>query len=83
MQFCTLSRLSSEVGWNRKSIIDTLEAKRKARGAAYHAEKAKLAVSANIPGVEAGLTSFLQGLKAQAEKKVPAEVTQALAKLGY
>ena len=29
------------------------------------------------------LTASLQGLKAQAEKKVPAEVTQALAKLGY
>ncbi|TIC03022.1 ribosomal protein L13A [Wallemia mellicola] len=38
-KFCTLKRLSSEFGWAHAEVVDKLEAKRKAKGAAYHERK--------------------------------------------
>ncbi|TIA91325.1 hypothetical protein E3P89_03392 [Wallemia ichthyophaga] len=39
-KYCTLKRLSSEFGWAHAEVVDKLEAKRKAKGAAYHERKA-------------------------------------------
>lgn len=36
-KFCVLGRLSHEVGWNFKNVIETLEEKRKAESAVYYA----------------------------------------------
>ena len=36
MQYCTLGRLSHEVGWKYQDIVATLEAKRKVKGEAFH-----------------------------------------------
>ena len=54
-RYCRLGRLSSELGWNMSSIVERLEAKRKAEGAVYaDAKKAELAKAkakaAAIPG---------------------------------
>ncbi|XP_078001433.1 large ribosomal subunit protein uL13-like isoform X2 [Glandiceps talaboti] len=38
-KFCQLGRLSSEVGWKYANVIDTLEAKRKARGEIRYKKK--------------------------------------------
>ena len=38
-KYCTIKRLSSEFGWSHGETIDKLEAKRKAKGAAYHERK--------------------------------------------
>lgn len=38
-KFCTLKRLSAEVGWGYKEVVDKLEEKRKAKGQAYHERK--------------------------------------------
>ena len=51
----SFGRLSSELGWNMSSIVERLEAKRKAEGAVYaDAKKAELAKAkakaAAIPG---------------------------------
>lgn len=41
-KFCVLGRLSHEVGWNFKKVIETLEEKRKAESAVYYERKMKL-----------------------------------------
>lgn len=38
-KFCTLKRISHEVGWGYKDVVDRLEEKRKAKGQAYHERK--------------------------------------------
>lgn len=40
-KFCTLKRLSHEVGWGYKDVVDRLEEKRKAKGKAYHERKVR------------------------------------------
>ncbi|XP_029214018.1 large ribosomal subunit protein uL13-like [Acropora muricata] len=41
-KFCVLGRLSHEVGWNFKKVIEALEEKRKAESAVYYERKMKL-----------------------------------------
>ncbi|ODN78005.1 ribosomal protein L13, variant 2 [Cryptococcus amylolentus CBS 6039] len=38
-KFCTLKRLSAEVGWKYGDVVDRLEEKRKVKGQAYHERK--------------------------------------------
>ncbi|KAK8866171.1 ribosomal protein L13 [Kwoniella newhampshirensis] len=38
-KFCTLKRISHEVGWQYKDVVDRLEEKRKVKGQAYHERK--------------------------------------------
>ncbi|KAF8788390.1 60S ribosomal protein L13a-like [Argiope bruennichi] len=38
-KYCSLSRLSHEVGWKYQEVINTLEVKRKAKAAAYYGKK--------------------------------------------
>ncbi|XP_023219021.1 60S ribosomal protein L13a-like [Centruroides sculpturatus] len=38
-KYCTLSRLSHEVGWKYQNVIATLEMKRKAKSAIYYSKK--------------------------------------------
>jgi len=38
-KFCTLKRLSSEMGWKYESVVSTLEAKRKVKSAEFYAAK--------------------------------------------
>jgi large subunit ribosomal protein L13Ae len=42
-KFTTVGRLSAEVGWKYQAVVADLEAKRKAAGAVYFAEKTKAA----------------------------------------
>ncbi|RKP14947.1 60S ribosomal protein L16 [Piptocephalis cylindrospora] len=42
-KYCTVKRLSSEVGWKYESVVDKLEAKRKVRSQAYYERKLALA----------------------------------------
>ena len=42
-QFCSLGRLSHDVGWKYQDIIETLEAKRKVKAQDYHARVVKKA----------------------------------------
>lgn len=58
-KFCTLKRLSHEVGWGYKDVVDKLEEKRKAKGQAYHERKVaslklreKAASSVNFGGAD-------------------------------
>jgi len=41
-KYCTLSRLSHEVGWKYKDVLETLEEKRKAKAAVYYEHKKKI-----------------------------------------
>ena len=38
-KFCSVGRLSHEVGWKHQDIIETLEAKRKVKSEAYYKKK--------------------------------------------
>jgi len=38
-KYCTVGRLSHEVGWKYKDVVARLEERRKAKGAAYHQQK--------------------------------------------
>lgn len=38
-KYCTLKRISAEVGWNYKDVVDRLEEKRKVKGQAYFERK--------------------------------------------
>ena len=38
-QFCSLGRLSHEVGWKYQDVVETLEAKRKVKAEAFHKKK--------------------------------------------
>ena len=54
-RFCVLGRISHECGWNKKDVLERVEAKRKAEGAVYwETKKAQLAKAASakaaIPG---------------------------------
>ncbi|KAK7740852.1 60S ribosomal protein L16A [Diatrype stigma] len=42
-KFCTVGRLSHEVGWKYQDVVERLEERRKAKGAAYY-ERKKLAL---------------------------------------
>lgn len=42
MQFCSLGRLSHDVGWKYQDVVATLEAKRRVKSEAFH--KKRLAV---------------------------------------
>ncbi|XP_020622818.1 60S ribosomal protein L13a-like [Orbicella faveolata] len=42
LQYCVLGRLSHEVGWKYKDVLETLEEKRKAKAAVYYEHKKKL-----------------------------------------
>jgi large subunit ribosomal protein L13Ae len=46
-KYCTLKRLSHEVGWGYKDVVDKLEEKRKAKGQAYHERKVSRAMPVN------------------------------------
>ncbi|ORX37460.1 ribosomal protein L13 domain-containing protein [Kockovaella imperatae] len=47
-KYCTLKRVSHEVGWGHKDVVDRLEEKRKVKGQAYHERKqAALKIRAN------------------------------------
>jgi len=45
-KFCTLGELSSEVGWNKRSLIEKLENKRRERASAWH--KKRVASANNV-----------------------------------
>ena len=54
-RYCVLGRISHECGWNKKDVLERVEAKRKAEGAIYYeTKKAALAKAAKaaeaIPG---------------------------------
>lgn len=36
LQYCTMGRLSGDVGWKYSDVLATLEAKRKVKSEAYH-----------------------------------------------
>jgi len=38
-KYCTVKRLSHEVGWGYKDVVDRLEEKRKIKAAAFHERK--------------------------------------------
>jgi len=38
-KYCTVGRLSHEVGWKYKDVVETLEERRKVKGSAYYARK--------------------------------------------
>ncbi|KAG8905566.1 60S ribosomal protein L16B [Tulasnella sp. 403] len=40
-KYCTVKRLSHEVGWQYKDVVDNLEEKRKVKAKAYHERKAR------------------------------------------
>lgn len=53
-KYCTLKRLSHEVGWGYKDVVDTLEEKRKVKALAYHerkvaATKLRVKAAASVP----------------------------------
>ncbi|PAV64502.1 hypothetical protein WR25_27221 [Diploscapter pachys] len=56
---CTVGRLSHEVGWQYKDVVNKLEAKRKVKGAKYHEQKK-------------ALLKLKEQAKKNAEKKVAA-----------
>ena len=63
-KYCTIKRLSHEVGWGYKDVVDTLEEKRKVKALAYHERKTasvklaqKATASVNHPA-DAQLASF-------------------------
>lgn len=68
-RFCTLGRLSHEVGWKYQSVLEKLEAQRKESGKAYH--QTKLAATK-----ERTRTLF-------AKAKELESVNQSLAQYGY
>ena len=42
-KYCTIKRLSHEVGWHGKEVVDRLEEKRKVKAAAFHERRVRLA----------------------------------------
>ncbi|RMX36777.1 hypothetical protein pdam_00008961, partial [Pocillopora damicornis] len=47
-KYCVLGRLSHEVGWKYKDVLETLEEKRKAKAAVYYEHKKKVEVRCRI-----------------------------------
>jgi len=45
-KYCTLGDLSSQVGWGKQTLVETLERKRTERAGAYH--KKRLAAANNL-----------------------------------
>jgi len=41
LQYCSLGRLAHEVGWKHKSVVETLEARRKAKSQLRYLQKKK------------------------------------------
>eukprot|EP00754_Rhynchopus_humris_P034888 Rhum_TRINITY_DN16486_c0_g1::Rhum_TRINITY_DN16486_c0_g1_i1::g.163305::m.163305/K02872/RP-L13Ae, RPL13A; large subunit ribosomal protein L13Ae len=68
--YCTLGRLSHEVGWKHQDVIAKLEEERKARGAKYY----ELKKQTNRLRTEA---------KAEANKELGKEQADLLAQFGY
>jgi large subunit ribosomal protein L13Ae len=67
-KYCTVGRLSHEVGWKYQDVVARLEERRKAKGAAYY-ERKKLAAR--------------QLSEAKKTAKVDSKTTEALATYGY
>ena len=42
-QYCSLGRLSHEVGWKYQDVVETLEAKRRVKAEAYHKKASAVA----------------------------------------
>lgn len=82
-KYCTLKRISHEVGWGYKDVVDRLEEKRKVKGKAYHERK----VCSRICAVERdGRTDSIPQqtalkLRAKADSSVPEN--QLLTQFGY
>ncbi|KAK4058717.1 60S ribosomal protein L16A [Microbotryomycetes sp. JL221] len=56
-KYCTIKRLSHEMGWSYKDVVDRLEEKRKVKAAAFYerkvaAQKAKASALKNASGAE-------------------------------
>ncbi|CAN8095217.1 unnamed protein product [Discula destructiva] len=67
-KYCTVGRLSHEVGWKYKDVVERLEERRKAKGAAYYERK---------KSARRNLT------EAKKAAKVDSKVTEALAAYGH
>ncbi|KAK4235633.1 BAG domain-containing protein [Achaetomium macrosporum] len=67
-KYCTVGRLSHEVGWKYQDVVERLEERRKAKGAAYY-ERKKLAAR--------------QLSEAKKTAKVDPKTAEALAAYGY
>lgn len=67
--FCTLGRLSHEVGWKYQAVLAKLEEQRKAEGTIYHENKVKALKEKQA--------------RAESEAKQLEPVNAALAKFGY
>jgi len=66
-KFCSVGRLSHEIGWKYQNVISTLEAKRKLKSKRFYTKKvtemklrakAKAAISTKIEPVEKIITSY-------------------------
>ncbi|KHN97292.1 60S ribosomal protein L16 [Metarhizium album ARSEF 1941] len=69
-KYCTVGRLSHEVGWKYQDVVARLEERRKAKGAAYYERKKAAARQ-------------LSDAKKKAAAKVEAGTAKALAAYGY
>merc|ERR1711879_344045 len=67
-KYCTLKRLSHEVGWSYRDVVDCLEEKRKVKAAAFHERK--------MASVKAQTAALKAATKA-------APITEALLAKGY
>jgi len=67
-KYCTVGRLSHEVGWKYQDVVERLEERRKVKGAAYYARKKAIR---------------RQLSDATKSAKVDTKVTQQLAEYGY
>ncbi|GAA5831483.1 hypothetical protein JCM5353_007641 [Sporobolomyces roseus] len=67
-KYCTLKRLSHEVGWSYRDVVDRLEEKRKVKAAAFHERK--------MASVKAQTAALKAATKA-------APITEALLAKGY
>merc|ERR1711935_197812 len=66
-KFCTVGRISSELGWKYKDVVDTLEAKRRTKAGAYYEKKKdlwkkKAAATKNVESDIAAFDKVLSGL---------------------
>ena len=53
-KFCTLKRLSSEMGWKYEAVVEKLEGQRKVKSAAFYQAKKAKSRAANKAEAEAG-----------------------------
>ncbi|KAI9684212.1 MAG: 60S ribosomal protein L16B [Trizodia sp. TS-e1964] len=67
-KYCTVGRLSHEVGWKYQDVVARLEERRKVKGAAYYARKK---------------TAIKHLAEAQQSAKVDQKTKQQLAEFGY